>query len=145
MQTNWGGPLCTVSQTTVTQVASTIMLGPKYSSDIEANCQGQDWTGCANTAGGFMLTSTFLWDFDEGLSNKPYYYVDAGGAWAAIPNGNRAKSTNFWKQPKGSVSVSKTGTSNFTFADGHSKAMKPEATNPNGVQKPELNMWDSKR
>ncbi|MBC8136803.1 MAG: hypothetical protein H8F28_13040 [Fibrella sp.] len=34
---------------------------------------------------------------------------------------------------------------NFAFCDGHVKSMKPAATNPDPVNKPDSNMWDAKR
>ncbi len=50
-----------------------------------------------------------------------------------------------WKFAKtGAVSIKHSGMANFSFMDGHVKAMKPEATNPEpwGSQK---NMWDRTR
>ena len=34
---------------------------------------------------------------------------------------------------------------NFIFTDGHVKAMKPAATNPDPVNRPLDNMWDATR
>ncbi|MBC7809407.1 MAG: hypothetical protein H7145_25005 [Akkermansiaceae bacterium] len=34
---------------------------------------------------------------------------------------------------------------NFAFVDGHVKAMKPEATNPDPDGQPDKNMWDASR
>jgi len=32
---------------------------------------------------------------------------------------------------------------NFAFCDGHVKAMRPAATNPDYNKHPELNLWDA--
>jgi prepilin-type processing-associated H-X9-DG protein len=37
------------------------------------------------------------------------------------------------------------GLTNFCFADGHAKAFRPEQTNPDGINRPQDNMWDAKR
>ena len=34
---------------------------------------------------------------------------------------------------------------NFSFSDGHAKSMKPTATNPDPIAKPDLNMWNADR
>ena len=45
----------------------------------------------------------------------------------------------------GAISSKHSGMSNFILADGHAKAMRPTQTNPDGVNHPELNMWDAVR
>jgi len=69
-------------------------------------------------------------------ANAPYANATpvAGGYWA-IPNPSRQASATYPGGPAGIVSSpfsSKTLT-NFAFADGHAKAQKPAATNPDGA------------
>ncbi len=45
----------------------------------------------------------------------------------------------------GTVSAHHSETASFTFCDGHVKAMRPVATNPDPVNHWELNMWDGTR
>lgn len=70
-----------------------------------------------------------------------------GGNWGPtkIPNGTRAKTAAWPDGPDGSVTAKHSGMANFTFADGHSKAMRPEQTNPDPTARPNDNMWDALR
>jgi prepilin-type N-terminal cleavage/methylation domain-containing protein/prepilin-type processing-associated H-X9-DG protein len=141
MQTNWGGPLVSISQTQVTKVAETIMLSPKYSADVrQAQQQNFSWLGGNCTY--IFLTSTMLWDFAPNISNINAYTDPM--SCGAIPNGARAEST-FCLGKNGGVSTAKNGMANFVFADGHAKAMKPTQTNPDGGGQPDKNMWNSTR
>lgn len=45
----------------------------------------------------------------------------------------------------GGVMAIHSGMANFAFCDGHVKAMKPKATNPDPVNQPQNNMWDALR
>jgi len=134
-----------VSQTSVTKVAETVMFGPKYSRDISQT--SLNWLG-ANTAS-VWLTNVFMWDCNP----TENYYCDEG---SGIPSGIRKTQfggvRNYPKGNRGGVSMPEsttngdsTGNANFAFADGHAKSMKPEATNPDPLGKPESNMWNSKR
>lgn len=138
MQTNWGGPIGTTSQTQITNVAQTIMLAPKFSSEVRAQ---NSWPP-ANTPY-LTLQSTFLWDFDPTFSSKAYYYTDPLSS-AAIPNAARPEAA-YPTGKRGGVSRSSNGQSSFAFSDGHAKSMKPEQTNPDGGRQPQNNMWDSVR
>lgn len=150
MFTNWGGPICTVSQTTVTQVADTIMLAPKYSSEYTKNVPAGDcgWYGCAVSTGGFLLNSTFLWDYQPGVPLHPgssgYYYTSDDNA-GLIPNGARPNTERWPRGTNGGNSNTNNGNSNYMFADGHAKGMKPTSTNPDGYNQPDKNKWDAKR
>jgi len=158
----WGGPTATTTQTAITQVASTIMFAPKYSSDVanaEATRDGNanSWAGHSNPAY-YVPTSTFLWDCEprvgasNGSSGTCYYTgfpSDAGSLYEAggIPNGNRDPGL-YPTGVNGGVSVpgnDPNGKANFAFADGHAKSMTPSATNPDGANRPKDNMWDAKR
>jgi len=154
---NWGGPIGTTTQTAITQVASTVMFAPKYSSDLQKVVLPADaWAGAANVSD-WVPVSQFRWDcepgaplsggssgtcFYTGINGEPDYYLADG-----IPNGARAQ--NNWPRGKnGGVSTAQMATnvtSNFSFADGHAKGMQPPATNPDGVFQPLNNMWDAKR
>jgi len=84
----------------------------------------------------------------------------AGWGWAQasngnMPDGNSTNNTAGWNASEptyevtgknGNVSAPHSGgTSNFAFADGHVKAMKPYLTNPDMDNHPENNMWDALR
>ena len=62
-----------------------------------------------------------------------------------IPNGTRSKTALFPNGPNGGVSAPHSGLGNFAFTDGHVKAMKPAATNPDPTNQPNNNMWDATR
>lgn len=65
----------------------------------------------------------------------------------SIPEGTRDPKAAYPNGPSGSVSDRHTGTANFTFADGHAKAMRPAATNPLNTYDADTskNMWDATR
>jgi prepilin-type N-terminal cleavage/methylation domain-containing protein len=142
MKTNWGGPLVTLSQTSLTHVADTVMLSPKYSSDVRT-AQAKDFSWLGGNCTYIFLTSTMLWDFGPGITDGPYYTdaMTCGG----IPNGARPESKDFCQGRNGGVSVSNTGVASFVFADSHAKAMKPVQTNPDGGNQPLKNMWNGQR
>jgi prepilin-type N-terminal cleavage/methylation domain-containing protein/prepilin-type processing-associated H-X9-DG protein len=129
----------------VNKPSDTIMLADHYSAD---NAQTTlNWLG-ANTAG-IWPTSAFLWDCNP---NSDCYY---NGEGSAIPDGACTASSGgssdggctgiYPNGIQGGVSAHHTGTANFAFADGHSKAMRPEQTNPDGFNQPQNNMWDATR
>jgi prepilin-type N-terminal cleavage/methylation domain-containing protein/prepilin-type processing-associated H-X9-DG protein len=120
----------------VVRPAETIALAEKHSGDMEKTDFA--WLG-ANTTG-FMPTHELVWDnYDD---SKSGYYAGFGN----IPNGARTSTGNGFPYGKeGGVSAHHNGVANFLFADGHAKAMKPVATNPDGKNRPELNMWDALR
>jgi prepilin-type N-terminal cleavage/methylation domain-containing protein/prepilin-type processing-associated H-X9-DG protein len=72
-------------------------------------------------------------------------YGNAGG-WGDhnIPNGTRAAAA-YPNGPNGAVSARHAEMANFSFADGHVKAMRPIQTNPNPQTRPQDNMWDATR
>jgi prepilin-type N-terminal cleavage/methylation domain-containing protein/prepilin-type processing-associated H-X9-DG protein len=140
----WGGPTETTTQTAINKVAETIMLGPKYSSDCaKIITAGNEWMGRGNPAY-YLPKSTFLWDFDTSLSSVSYYYT-GNEAVGAIPNGHRPAAPFPLGKAGGVSTTDANAVANFAFADGHCKAFKPEATNPDGFNQPDRNMWDGKR
>jgi prepilin-type N-terminal cleavage/methylation domain-containing protein len=149
----WSGPSNSMSQTQVTKVAETIMFGPKYSSMVQAipGVGANHWAGGANVTK-YTPVSTFLWDCEPLAQAADCYYTgftnaddlyEAGG----IPNGHRDPGT-YPVGVNGGVSTPGNDpklTANFTFTDGHCKAMTPGSTNPSGVNQPTRNMWDGLR
>ncbi len=83
-----------------------------------------------------------------GQGNITNYHSSFGGSLGAvvdkvpvaIPDGRRTPAP-YPNGPNGAVSDRHQGMSNFAFADGHVKAMKPAATNPNPATRPQDNMW----
>ncbi|MBC8135331.1 MAG: DUF1559 domain-containing protein [Fibrella sp.] len=137
VNTNWfkyRGPLALAE---VNNPAASIMLAEKHADDIQKTTF--TWVG-ANSAA-IWPTSVFLWDDN---SNDPgvWYYADAG---SGIPNGARPNTKPYPMGRSGGVSTKHAGMGNFLFVDGHVKAMKPEATNPNAQTRPADNMWNVKR
>jgi len=135
-----------VSQTSITKVAETVMFAPKYTRDNAYTAF--NWVG-ANSSG-VWLTNVFMWDC---VPSANYYCAEGSG----IPDGTREHQfgtgpLNFPVGNRGSVSLPEQSTAgssasnaNFAFADGHSKSMRPEATNPDPINNPTANMWNSKR
>jgi prepilin-type N-terminal cleavage/methylation domain-containing protein/prepilin-type processing-associated H-X9-DG protein len=81
-----------------------------------------------------------------------FYGGDWNWYWGCgnIPDGTRNATTAYPNGPAGCVSAVHSGTANFTFGDGHCKAMRPEATNPGGLytSDPTLaskDLWDATR
>ncbi len=70
-----------------------------------------------------------------------------GQAPGNIPNGTRAAKANPYdtEGPNGGVMAVHMETANFLFADGHAKSLRPTATNPDPINRPQDNMWDSLR
>jgi prepilin-type N-terminal cleavage/methylation domain-containing protein/prepilin-type processing-associated H-X9-DG protein len=119
--------------TSVGKPSETIMFAPKYSKD-EVKTPGWEWLG-GNYAF-YWPSNVFLWD----PSGPNVYYQDQG---AATPSGSIPQA-NFPMGRDGSVSAID-GKANFVFSDGHAKIMTPSATNPDGLNQPEKNMWNAKR
>jgi prepilin-type processing-associated H-X9-DG protein len=75
--------------------------------------------------------------------------------YSQIPNGSRAADAKFPNGREGGVASKHSGFGNFVFVDGHAKAMKPGATNPQNsaaaagaardAENASRNMWDRTR
>ena len=63
---------------------------------------------------------------------------------SAIPNGTLAPAA-FPNGANGSVCAGHLETANFLFCDGHVKAMRPAQTNPDPINRPQENQWNSLR
>ncbi len=121
----------------ISRPAETIMLSEKHSDDMVK--AGLDWLGNRTR---FQPSSMQMWTTNN------------GSAWCAwlgceIPNGANTTSNKFPTAGNGGVSAKWQGLTNFVFADGHVKAMKPQQTNPqvgaNDTEKLRTNMWVADR
>jgi prepilin-type N-terminal cleavage/methylation domain-containing protein/prepilin-type processing-associated H-X9-DG protein len=123
-----------VSIAAVNRPADTILLGEKHSSD----CARALTPGWNLNRPLFHPTSMFLWD---PVVTTDYY----GWIGGNIPNGTRNRTAPYPNSIAGGVSVRHSGTSNYVFADGHAKALRPEQTNPDPVNRPQDNLWRANR
>ncbi|MBC8136124.1 MAG: DUF1559 domain-containing protein [Fibrella sp.] len=95
------------------------------------------------------------WGFRAGNAsafgpNNLFMGKTTGGGWGdqRIPDGTLplAESAPNKKDGRhGAVATHSNGMSNFLFADGHAKAMKPEQSNPDPANRPQDNMWNAIR
>ncbi len=125
-----------ITEAAVTYPADTIAVGEKLSGDIAQT--SFSWLG-ANTEWTWT-TNTVLWDCSP--VGGDCYYQDEG---AAIPDGAISTTKTYPHGKTGGISSKHSGQSNFVFADGHAKSMRPEATNPDGYNQPHNNLWASNR
>lgn len=134
MASPWNNPRPT-ALAAVNRPAETIMVTEKHSDAIiKSGIDGPD------------MNSSVLWPSSSITGDG----VDGGAtgwySWAGpdlIPNG--ARSGAYPLGPNGAVDPIHLETANFLFADGHVKSMRPTATNPDLVNRPQDNMWDAKR
>jgi prepilin-type N-terminal cleavage/methylation domain-containing protein/prepilin-type processing-associated H-X9-DG protein len=129
-----------LSQGEVTRPADSILLTEKHSDALIASYSKTKDSNKGYEAGnlsGFAPTCMIAGD-------------SYGNNWGPrrIPDGTRAVGAAYPDGPDGSVTVKHAGMANFLFIDGHAKAMKPSATNPQigtAAQKAETNMWNATR
>jgi prepilin-type N-terminal cleavage/methylation domain-containing protein/prepilin-type processing-associated H-X9-DG protein len=67
-----------------------------------------------------------------------------GGNFGQLPDGSRPDAA-YPRGKDGAVATKHAGMTNFSFADGHVKAMRPAMTNPNPTARRQDNMWDRTR
>jgi prepilin-type N-terminal cleavage/methylation domain-containing protein/prepilin-type processing-associated H-X9-DG protein len=106
--------------------ADSIMIAERYNADAKKLGSPGNPT---NYHSGF---SSVTWG--AALHGTPIKLPDGTRAPAPYPNG-----------PNGAVSAQHNDMANFIYCDGHSKAMKPAATNPNPVTRPQDNQWIATR
>jgi prepilin-type N-terminal cleavage/methylation domain-containing protein/prepilin-type processing-associated H-X9-DG protein len=92
---------------------------------------------------------------NSGVGTGVYYNIGlTGQSWLGgitytqIPNGTLPATNPYPTGPTGAVTVAHFEMSNFLFADGHVKSMRPAATNPNPgnlIDPAPTNMWDARR
>lgn len=122
-----------MTQAAINRVADTVMLAEKHSADMDKN--GLNWIGNRIY---FQPIPTFLWNPTDTNADTPFSWFGAD-----IPNGRRIGTG--LKGKNGGVSAKHNEISNFAFADGHVKAMRPEQTNPDPTNRPQDNMWNARR
>jgi prepilin-type N-terminal cleavage/methylation domain-containing protein/prepilin-type processing-associated H-X9-DG protein len=111
----------------VNRVADTILVGEKHQDDASKNGglgNNSDWYG-----------PVFI----------GYYNWWDSYTHGYIPDGTRSATAAYPMGKAGSISTKHAGMSNFLMVDGHAKAMKPEQTNPDPVNRKQDNMWDATR
>jgi len=127
----------------VNKPAETIMLAGRY--------DGQNIFG---TGLYFSGVNWGGWD-DASGSGANGQMIPDGGAQAPDYTFGRTRTGGPYKNATGDVTYTLNdhnggcytsyGVDTFVFCDGHAKALKPEATNPNERAQPQLNMWDAYR
>lgn len=120
----------------VTYPAATIAICEHLCRDVHNPASAFSWLG-ANTIW-YWPGTDMLWDCTP--HGGDCYYNDG----SSIPDGGIPPAP-YPNGPNGSVSAPHTQQSNFLFADGHAKSMIPAATNPDGWNQPQNNMWVSNR
>lgn len=123
----------------INQPAATVLICEVYNSDMYKKYA----TGNASWFQSFPMT----WRAGKG------YFTTQGGntpdgsllSSTTHPVGNTSNPIYDGLNAYGNVSAHHNGLSNFAFCDGHVKAMRPDMTNPDYLNHPELNLWDSLR
>lgn len=141
------GQTCKLSS--ATQPTGTILFADLQSSDVDPLC---NYTWTASLATGTWSVNNLIGNDDVQITatntNSTASYNGAYGAKATdpnagwdthnsweIPNPARPVSASYPGGPNGIVSTpfSSKSLANFAFMDGHAKAQKPVATNPDGA------------
>jgi prepilin-type N-terminal cleavage/methylation domain-containing protein/prepilin-type processing-associated H-X9-DG protein len=126
MAQGWISPN-TRSLAAVNRPAETVMLTEKHNADV---LRVGGWGNLSSFAPGCIIVNLNSWD---------------GLAANQAPDGTRPISNPYPNGPNGSVTAKHAENANFAFCDGHVKAMRPAATNPDPVNRPLDNMWDARR
>jgi prepilin-type N-terminal cleavage/methylation domain-containing protein len=138
-QPSWLGNT-TATSTSVTKSAETIMLASRHDGQrmygtglyfSGFNWWDGPWAGGGN--GGLIP--------DGGTSSADWWDMARNGSQYVSQNGVVYNKNNH----DGGVSATFSGFGVFVFCDGHAKALKPVATNPDGLNRPNDNMWDAYR
>ncbi len=106
----------------LTEPSDSIMIAERHNTDAVK-------AGTENAVG---FSSSFTETSWVGaIDGVPYLIPDGTRPAAAYPYG-----------PNGAVSATHTEQGNFLFCDGHSKSMRPAATNPDPINQPLKNLWN---
>lgn len=133
MAQTWITPM-TVTATSPSHPAETVMLAPKFNGDAVRNgSMGVFSAFCGNV---FMNVDWFDWCAPNEIPNGN---PNAGYPWS-FNNG-----TAYPRGRSGAVGVNPAGKANFLMLDGHAKSMTPSATNPDPQNHPDKNMWLANR
>jgi prepilin-type N-terminal cleavage/methylation domain-containing protein len=118
----------TLAMSEVTLVADSILVTEKHNADILAAN-----TGAPGNTSNFWPSAVF--------ADK----TPADWGPGQIPNGTKSATAAWPNGQNGAVSAKYNGQAVFVMTDGHAKAMKPAATDPDPVGQPQKNMWDALR
>lgn len=130
---DWNVP--PINQADIIRPADTIMIAERHNEDMQTRSAT---TARSREGNGFRGT-------------PPFTGVDWMNGWfgyGEIPDGSRPANGAYPNGPEGTVTFKHSGMANFIFCDGHVKAMKPVATNPQqgtNAERREKNLWDSSR
>ncbi|HSV73273.1 MAG TPA: prepilin-type N-terminal cleavage/methylation domain-containing protein [Chthonomonadales bacterium] len=125
MAQTWLTPM-SVTIAEVTRPAQTVLFTEKHNTDMRRN----NGVGNATDFYGGTFTGVNWWN-----SFAP----------GEIPDGRRSPTAAWPVGPNGAVSTTHNEMANFVFADGHARAMRPTATNPDPDGQPVNNMWMATR
>jgi prepilin-type N-terminal cleavage/methylation domain-containing protein/prepilin-type processing-associated H-X9-DG protein len=115
------------SQAAVGKPAETVLLTEKHNADV---LKVGGWGNLSSFAPGCIIVNLTNWD-TLAPNEIPNGTLSATAAW---PTGRN-----------GAVSAKHNENANFAFCDGHVKAMRPYATNPDPTNRPNDNLWDARR
>jgi len=125
-QSSWITPI-TKSQAGVGKPAETILLTEKHNADV---LKVGGWGNLSSFAPGAIIVNLNNWD-TLAANEMPNGTLSATAPW---PTGRN-----------GAVTAKHNENANFAFCDGHVKAMRPYATNPDPTNRPNDNLWDARR
>jgi len=124
----------------MTQPAATILLAEKHNNQTTFVLAGVGTGNPSNFAPNDIICGPILDGTGWGDQREP------DGFSGTLPDGEaRNPNAAYPNGANGAVSATHTQTANFAFCDGHSKAMRPVATNPDSVHQPQNNMWNGLR
>jgi len=121
----------------MTNPAATILIAEKHGDDInkwDAAYNGGAFNDHGNFSA-FAMGGVISGSHTDGIGWGPQNE----------PNGTRLSTNAYEYGPNGAVSSSYSNQAVFTYLDGHAKSSTPGATNPDPVNKKDLNQWDGKR
>jgi prepilin-type N-terminal cleavage/methylation domain-containing protein/prepilin-type processing-associated H-X9-DG protein len=133
----WNGWAPAVTQAGVNYPAATVMISELHNGERQQLVASSGGWDIANWT---TFPDQVIFDSRVVSGNDA---MGANDACAVAPNG--ARTGVFCRSISGGITKKHSGLANFCFVDGHSKAMKPEMTNPNGITRPQDNLWDAKR
>lgn len=129
----------------VTQPADTVLLAERDSDDVSKYQNAHGGACCGGNGGTYSAFGPFT-VFTDQQEWAPTSIPDGSPTIPPYDN-SRAHSggVGFNESADGAVSTKFSGQGIFVFSDGHAKAMKPVATNPDQINTPNLNKWDALR
>jgi prepilin-type processing-associated H-X9-DG protein/prepilin-type N-terminal cleavage/methylation domain-containing protein len=141
--TTWRNSIMSTSESDMKQPAATIMVAEKHC-DEAGSVGGYSYASTVDKAGN---SSNFIGSvFDNnGGNTMPSASLYGYSTPNMLPNGTRSATAAYPMGQRGAVTARHQGMANFLFCDGHVKTMKPEATNPDPVNRPQDNLWNGIR